>query len=290
MLRGRRGGTRVRLGVVLTGVGVHGAAGIGVLEALRERQMEPFAVCGLGTGAWVAGLHAAGWEPLRMREAALQAGGRGKRLLRADASARALLSSRRSSLCGGAALSRLLAAQTGGRILALCPGRAVFPVRAPRMALLFATQPFAAPGGAAVTMQASVGFAVRAAMALPPVLSPVMWMGGQLLPERDPAVGAHALLAMGAQRVLVVRMQPSPRREEDALTLTARAMEPERMLLPPGAAVLSVMMPDGAGALCFRATQACIDAGKKAAERELDRVFDEMGMAYCRILPFRRDG
>ena len=44
MLRGRRGGTRVRLGVVLTGVGVHGAAGVGVLEALRERQMEPFAV------------------------------------------------------------------------------------------------------------------------------------------------------------------------------------------------------------------------------------------------------
>ena len=33
MLRGRRGGTRVRLGVVLTGVGVHGAAGVGVLSA-----------------------------------------------------------------------------------------------------------------------------------------------------------------------------------------------------------------------------------------------------------------
>ena len=34
MLGGRKGGTRVQLGVVLTGTGVHGAAGIGVLEEL----------------------------------------------------------------------------------------------------------------------------------------------------------------------------------------------------------------------------------------------------------------
>lgn len=280
----------MQLGVVLTGTGAYGAAGIGVLEALCARQTEPFAVCGLGTGAWVAGLHAAGWAPGRMREAAAQAAGMGKRMLRADASARALLRGKKPALCGGAAIARLLAMQTGGRILALCPERAVFPMRSARGALLFATQAFPAPGGAIMTMQASVSFAVRASMTLPPFLTPVEWLGRPLLPERDAAVGARALLAMGAQRVLVVRMQASPRHSPDALELTALAMEPECMTFPPGTAVLSVMMPDGVGALNPGGMQACIEAGKKAAERELDRLFEEMGMAFCRILPFRRDG
>ena len=163
-------------------------------------------------------------------------------------------------------------------------------MRSARGALLFATQAFPAPGGAIMTMQASVSFAVRASMTLPPFLTPVEWLGRPLLPERDAAVGARALLAMGAQRVLVVRMQASPRHSPDALELTALAMEPECMTFPPGTAVLSVMMPDGAGALNPGGMQACIEAGKKAAERELDRLFEEMGMAFCRILPFRRDG
>ena len=73
MLGGRKGGTRVQLGVVLTGTGVHGAAGIGVLEELAARQTEPFAVCGMGSGAWLAALWASGRETARLREAAAQA-------------------------------------------------------------------------------------------------------------------------------------------------------------------------------------------------------------------------
>ena len=288
MLGGRKGGTRVQLGVVLTGTGVHGAAGIGVLEERAARQTEPCAVCGMGSGAWLAALWASGRETARLREAAAQAAGMGRRLLRPNASARALLSGRRAALCDGTALAHLLGVQTGGRILALCPRRAVFLLRTPRMGLIFSTQSFAVPGGSIMTVQVSAGFAARAAMAMPPFLAPMAWMGGPLLPERDTAAAARALLAMGAQRVLIVKPQPSPRRESDALELAARAMEPEHSALPQGTAVLQVPMPDEAGALNLRAADLCIEAGKKTAERELDRVFEEMGMAFCRILPFRR--
>ena len=278
----------MQLGVVLEGTGAHGAAGIGVLEALLERHMEPYAVCGLGCGAWTAALYAAGWEPQRMREAAAQAAGMERQLLRADASSRALLRGRRAALSDGGMLARLLAVQTAGRILALCPRRAIFPMRALRTGLIFSTQAFSAPAGSLMTMQASAGFAARAAMAMPPFLQPVTWMGGPLLPERDEAAAARALLAMGAQRVLIVRPQPSPRRTPDALEMTAMAQQEPRGALPPGTAVLGITMPDSAGALSLREMPRCVDAGKRAAERELDRLFEELGMAFCRILPFRR--
>ena len=75
----------MQLGVVLTGTGVHGAAVVGVLEELAARQTEPFAVCGMGSGAWLAALWASGRETARLREAAAQAAGMGRRLLRPNA-------------------------------------------------------------------------------------------------------------------------------------------------------------------------------------------------------------
>lgn len=279
----------MQLGVILTGTGAPGAAGAGVLEALAARGIEPYAVCGMGAGAWPAALYAAGCDGARMREAASQVRRMEKRLTRPDASCRALLRGKRGAMLSGAAAQRLLVAQTGARILALCPRRAIFPVRTPRMGLVFSTRPFATQGGTIMTMQASVSFAARAAMALPPFLAPAEWMGAPLLPETDIALSAGQLLAMGAQRVLVVRPQLSPRREPDALTLTAMGAKTEPDALPQGVAVLRVTMPDAVGALTLRSVEACVDAGKKTAERELDRIFERLGMAFCRVLPFRRE-
>lgn len=279
----------MQLGVILTGTGALGAAGAGVLEALAARGIEPYAVCGMGTGAWPAALYAVGCDAARMREAASQVRRMERRLTRPDASSRALMRGKRGALLSGAAAQRLLVAQTGARILALCPRRAIFPVRTPRMGLVFSTQPFSAQGGAIMTMQASVSFAARAAMAMPPFLSPLEWMNAPLLPERDVALSARQLLAMGAQRVLIVQPRLSPRRGPDALTLTAMCADIEPAALPPGTAVLRATMPDAVGALSLGGVEACVDAGKKTAERELDRIFEQLGMAFCRILPFRRE-
>ena len=51
--------------------------------------------------------------------------------------------------------------------------------------------------------------------------------------------------------------------------------------------VLRIDMPESAGALSFEQLDACSEAGRRAAERELDGVFDRMGLAFCRVLPFR---
>ena len=51
--------------------------------------------------------------------------------------------------------------------------------------------------------------------------------------------------------------------------------------------VLRVIMPESAGALSLTQLAACSEAGRRAAEQELDGVFDRMGMAFCRVLPFR---
>lgn len=279
----------MQLGVVLTGTGIFGAAGIGVLEALEERRIAPYAVCGIETGAWVAALHAVGRNAAQMREAAEQVRKLRGQLLRPQASGRALLKGKRLSLLSDKTLEHLLIAQTGGRILALCPQRVIFPFRSSQMELVLASQVQAAHGMAITTMQATASFAARAAMALPPFLSPVEWIGSPLMPERDVARAANLLLTVGAHRVLVVRAVSSARHVPDALELTAFSQRRDSSL-GQGAAELRLTMPDELCALSLEQIEQGIDRGKKMAERELDRIFEQMGMASCRILPFRRDG
>ena len=217
----------------------------------------------------------------------------GRRLVRKGASCQALLRGKKPALYTAPGLERLLTAQTGGRILALCPRRAIFPLKAARMGheIVFSSKSFPAQKGAMVTMQASVSFAARAAMGLPPFLQPMDWMGSPLLPTGDEAAAARHLLAMGAQRVLIVEMRASPRRVPDALDLAALCMsQPGREELPQGCARLRIAAPDSAGAFSLEEILPCVQTGKKTAERELDLLFEHMGMAFCRILPFRRSG
>ena len=136
-------------------------------------------------------------------------------------------------------------------------------------------------------MQVSVSFAARAAMTLPPFLPPVEWMGSPLLPMTDAAQACRALLSLGAQRILVIRPQLSACAVPNAVDLTCMAME-RASELPQEARMLTVQVP--ASARFAAQLPACMEAGEQTAQRELDVIFSQLGMAFCRVLPFRRCG
>ena len=208
----------MRLGVVLTGAGACAAASAGALTWLLDAGVSPCAVCGMQAAAWPAALYLAGYDAGRLRGAAAQAARMGRRLLRADASASAVLGMKKSALCRGRRLEKLLAAQTGERALGLCERQGVFLCRTARSGhvVAFCTQSVSQEG-TIVTLQASAGFAARAALARPPFVSALEWMGSPLLPLDDLPLACRLLTAMGAQRVLVVAPQSALRHQPDAL-------------------------------------------------------------------------
>lgn len=275
----------------MAGAGAHGAAGAGVLRELERRHLEPYAVCGMQAGAWPAALFCAGVSTRGMEEALSQAARVGARLCEASGSSRAVLRGAKCALSQGLRMQQLLRAQAGERVMALCPRPGLFLCRTARggRRVIFAARAYVQEAGAMLSMQASVSFAARAAMAMPPFLAPMTWMGSPLLPEEDVAFACRQLLALGAHRVLVVCPQPSSRRTLDALELaSARLSAWQAESLPEHAALLRVPMPEEAGALSLGRLSLCADAGEQAARAELDRLLGQLGMAYCRVLPFRR--
>lgn len=280
--------------MVLTGTGVYGAAGAGVLAALLQRGIEPYAVCGMGTGAWPSAVYAAGADAEQLWAAAMQAQRMGKRMLGMRCRAREMAIGRRHALFEADGIEHLLGAQTGSRVLALCKRTAVFPVISARTGqkMLFSTRAFEPADDAMLTMQATSAFAARAAMGTPPFLAPLTWMGAAIVPAVDVWAGARQLFALGAHRVLIAVCRPSPRSAPDALDLTSIALEQgmaqglEQGIA--GTGVLRIQLPEGVHALSLDAVMDCAQAGKKTAERELDHLLSCMGMASCRILPFQR--
>ena len=280
----------MHLGVVMTGNGAHAAASVGVLQALLERGLEPCAVCGMQSGALPAALYLSGMQIDGLVSAAHEAAARGNRLLPPRRLASRVLLGKGSALLRDERLERLLIAGTKQRLLPVCPRTGALLCRFVRTGhhAVFSTRAYAQESGAMLSMQATVGFAARAAAALPPFLSPMVWMGSYLLPETDVAFACRQVMLLGAQRVLVVSPSPSLRTAPDVMDLTGMAMAASiSQIQGHGVAVLHVPMPDGAGALAFDKMPACMQAGRDAAERELDRLFEEMGMAFCRVLPFR---
>lgn len=281
----------MRLGIVITGTGVHAAAAIGVLDALFEREIEPHAVCGVLGGAWPAALYATGMESADMYAALVQAGRLGRGLFVPGASARALARGGRQAIFGARRLERLLVMQSGQRMLSLCPRAAIFPCRTLRSGypIVFSTRAYSQESGSMLSMQVSLSFAARAALAPPPLFPAMRWMGYDLLPLADEAHACRQLLAMGAQRVLIIAPQLSPRTEPDALDLAAAGMtRGSDAPTPAHAVILRVPMDDGITALSIEKLPACAQCGRRAAERDLDVCLSRMGMAYCRVLPFRR--
>ena len=277
----------MRLGVVMTGTPAQAAAGLGVLRELGRRGIEPHAVCGLMGGAWPAALYTAGLEDAAMERAAMAMARIGERIYTPRAFSAQRI--RHGAIGCAHTLERLLVAQAGQRMLALCPRTGVFLCRAARTGqrVVFSSRAMMQEPGMMLGMQVSVSFAARAAMTLPPFLAPMEWMGSLLLPQTDAAQACRALLSLGAQRILVIRPQILAGAAPDAVDLTCMSMECTAVL-PPEACMLTVPVPAAGG---FSAQlPACLEAGERAAKRELDAVFLQLGMAFCRILPFRRCG
>lgn len=281
----------MRLGIVMTGAGVHAAAAVGVLDALFGREIEPHAVCGVLGGAWPAALYGAGMDVAQMQAALTQAGKMGRGLLAPGVSVRALARGKAQAVWPARRLERLLELQTGQRMLSLCPRAVVFPCRTLRSGypILFSARAYPQEPGAMLSMQASLAFAARAALMPPPLFPAMRWMGSAILPLADEALACRQLLLMGAQRVLIVAPQPSPRTEPDALDLAAAGWtRGTDAPTPAQAAMLRVPMDEGITALSIEKLPACAQCGKRAAERELDECLSRLGMAHCRVLPFRR--
>jgi len=274
--------------VVMTGAGAHAAACVGVLRELERRGITPYAVCGMLSGAWPAALFAAGLSLESMEKALHQAARAGRRML-APMWYERLGGSRMPS---GARLNHLLGMQTGQRILSLCPGAALFPCRMTRTGqrVVFSSRAYMQDEGAMLAMQAGAGFAARAAMALPPFLSPLSYMGTALLGESDAAFCCRLLAGLGAQRVMIVCPQVSKTRKPDALDLIAAAQagSMQDAAEEAQAGLLCVIAPNTAGAADVEKAMLFEQAGYLAAREQLDGFLSRMGMARCRVLPFER--
>lgn len=280
----------MRLGLVMLGTGAYAAANVGVMQELEERHIMPYAACGMHAGAWPAALYARGMNAADMSKALQKLRRACRGGLCAQGSSRALLGGRKTYLSDGAAINRLLRAQAGEQLLALCERRAIFPCRVASCGrrVVFSTQAYAQGRDVTLTMQASVSFAARAAMANPPFLSPMPWLGSALLAEEDISFACGQLLSLGVDRVLIVEPRAAMAHAPDALELCSAhrrwALEGP---LPAGVGVLRVAMPEGTGALAFNALDRIVAAGETAASAQLDHVLRGMGMSLCRVLPFR---
>lgn len=279
----------MRLGVVLTGIGACAAASAGALTWLLDAGVAPYAVCGMQAAAWPAALYLVGYDADRLRGAAVQAARAGQRLLTADASARDVLGMKKSAICRGRRLEKLLAAQTGERALGLCERQGVFLCRAARSGhvVAFCTQSMT-QDGAIVTLQASTAFAARAALSRPPFVSPMEWMGSPLLPMDDVPLACRLLQTMGAQRVLVVAPQTALRHQPDALEQASGFFMPCAREMGGNVGVFRIPLPEKFGALSLSDLLLGADAGREAAAQGMEAALMRLGMPLCRVLPFRR--
>ena len=279
----------MRLGVVLTGIGACAAASAGALTWLLDAGVAPYAVCGMQAAAWPAALYLVGYDADRLRGAAVQAARAGRRLLTADASARDVLGMKKSAICRGRRLEKLLAAQTGERALGLCERQGVFLCRAARSGhvVAFCTQSVT-QDGAIVTLQASTAFAARAALSRPPFVSPMEWMGSPLLPMDDVPLACRLLERLGAQRVLVVAPQTALRHQPDALEQASGFFMPCAREMGGNVGVFRIPLPEKFGALSLSDLLLGADAGREAAAQGMEAALMSLGMPLCRVLPFRR--
>ena len=279
----------MRLGVVLTGIGACAAASAGALTWLLDAGVAPYAVCGMQAAAWPAALYLVGYDADRLRGAAVQAARAGRRLLTADASARDVLGMKKSAICRGRRLEKLLAAQTGERALGLCERQGVFLCRAARSGhvVAFCTQSVT-QDGAIVTLQASTAFAARAALSRPPFVSTMEWMGSPLIPMDDVPLACRLLQTMGAQRVLVVAPQTALRHQPDALEQASGFFMPCAREMGGNVGVFRIPLPEKFGALSLSDLLLGADAGREAAAQGMEATLMRLGMPLCRVLPFRR--
>ena len=239
--------------------------------------------------AWPAALYLAGYDAGRLRGAAAQAARMGRRLLRADATASAVLGMKKSALCRGRRLEKLLAAQTGERALGLCERQGVFLCPAARSGHVVAfARAERVAGGDDCDAASRAAFAARAALARPPFVSAMEWMGSPLLPLDDLPLDCRLLPPWGAQRVLVVAPQSALRHQPDALEQASGFFVPCARELGENVGVFRIPLPETLGALSLDRILPAMDVGREAAEQGMEAALERIGMPLCRVLPFRR--
>ena len=236
-------------------------------------------------------MHLSGMDDSEMENALSHVMRGYKKMLRSRCASSDLLMGRKSALLSGSAAVRLLGERGMERLLGLCERRGLFICRSASSGrrVIFSSRPYVQGTDAALTLQATVSFACSAALATPPFLTPMTWLASSIIPEENPAYAAEQLLRMGADRVLVVEPRACACHKMDALELSdARSRWMLDGPMPEGVGILRLMMPEDIGALTFCRMQRIAQIGYSAAQDQLDGALGALGMAMCRVIPFRQ--
>jgi len=274
-------------------MGVYAATQLGVLRALEESGLPPGALAGVGAGAWIAGLYACKPDAREVYAAIRQACGQGRRLL--DPDRRAALgplyvSGRLQGLIRGDRLAALFIKQTLGRPLSEVALPLAIPTVAlpTRKTLVFSNRYPPEDGEAVWTQQAPVSLAIQAAMCVPTLMRPALWMGVPLIGTAGLGEGMAALGQLGVKHALCVDASaqlPKGRLNVwDIAALSGTRTQPADC--PPGWCMLSPRVPDTVHASALEALDICVEAGYNAAIEAIPRLKALMGGGLGKVLSF----
>lgn len=262
----------MRLGFALEGGGVRCMAQAGVLCALLEDGIRPYAYAGCGAGALVAALAASG---TLTEESAMAFAKRAYRVKRLRVS---LINAQLHTHFGGHSMREIgpvaLPAidQETGMVQVLSSVLPVIPDPRPW------------------SRQSLIGTAIRASMAAPGVSPPVVWRtrrlsGGGFLRELLPEL----LSAMGAERTVTVRVLDvgcaRMEKHAESLYLCAHALA----LPPPPVTDMLITIGGyeaGSGVLNRKAAGAFFEAGRLAAQKAIPQLRRMLGEERGKILVF----
>ena len=278
-------------GVLFSGMGIYAATQLGVLRALEESGLAPGTLAGVGAGAWIAGLYACTPDAREVCAAMREACGYGKRLL--DLDRRAAF----GTLCAGGGfqglirggrLAALLEKQTGNRPLSELELPLAIPTLAlpTRKTLVFSSRCPPEDGEAVWTQQATVSLAIRAAMSVPMLVRPALWMGVPLVSAAGMGEGMDALRQLRVKHALCVdACAQRPKGRLDVWDIAALSALGERPDCPSGWHMLAPQVPETVHASALEALDICVEAGYSAALEAIPRIKAQLGHAG-KILSF----
>ena len=273
-------------GVVFSGMGVYAATQLGVLRALEEGGLQPTALAGVGAGAWIAGLYACMPDSCAVYAAMREAFAHGRRLLDFD---RRCARGGFQGLIGGNRLAALLEQQTKGRPLSGLELSLAIPALAlpTRKTLIFASRCPPEDGDTVWTQQAPVSLAIRAAMSVPTLVRPALWMGVPLIGAAGIGEAMEALRQLRVMRGLCMdACAQRPKGKLNVWDIAALSARPEPPNCPGGWHRLAPRVPDTVHASALEALDVCVQAGYAAALEALPRIKAQGGGCGGKVLSF----
>ncbi len=289
-----KAGVRLAFGVILSGTGMYAATQLGVLRALEESGLAPSVLVGVGTGAWIAGLYAHRGDAGEVYGAACEACSQGKRLLDTDRRcASRLVAGGFQGMIRGDRLTALLDEQTKRCTLAELEGSLAIPTLAlpTRKTLVFANRCPPDEGDAVWTQQAPLTLAIRAAMAVPALVQPALWMGVPLVGTAGMDLAIATLRQMQVKYALCVDAgSQRPKGKLDVLEIVAlsASAQVDATDYPPTWHMLRPRVPEAVRATTLEALDQCLEAGYTATQEVLPRIRAQIGAQAGRVLCFPR--